>query len=146
VVVLVESAAGGHDALVVSHGQEADPCRVPLSVEAAAHPGEPITFLRLQAGGAPVPTGNPFCPLAVDGDFGPMTIRALQWRLGIATDGIFGPQSKMALQRYLKVPADGIIGPVTVRALQKHVGAAQDGQWGPLTTEALQQALNAGRF
>jgi peptidoglycan hydrolase-like protein with peptidoglycan-binding domain len=92
------------------------------------------------------PDGNPFTPLVVDGNFGPLTTKALQWKLKVVTDGEFGPVSKEALQRHLNVTPDGIIGPVTVRALQAHVGAAQDGIWGPLTTEALQGALNAGRF
>ena len=93
VVVLVQSAAGGHDALCVSHGQEADPIRVALSVEAASHSGETLTFLRLQASGSapPPPQGDPFCPLAVDGSFGPQTIKALQWKLRVTTDGVFGP-------------------------------------------------------
>jgi peptidoglycan hydrolase-like protein with peptidoglycan-binding domain len=151
-VVLVESGgANGNDPQVVSHGQQGDPCRVPLSVEAASHSGEPITFLRLEAGDGPAPSpgpssGNPYTPLAVDGSFGPQTTEALQWKLGVTADGQFGPDTKMALQRYLKVTPDGSIGPVTIRALQAHVGATQDGSWGPQTTEALQRALNAGTF
>lgn len=91
-------------------------------------------------------SGNPYLPLAVDGVFGPLTTKALQWKLGVATDGIFGPITKEALQRYLHVTADGIIGPVTIRALQQHVGVTQDGIWGPQTTEGLQRALNDGKF
>ncbi len=47
---------------------------------------EPITFLRLMPGGAVPPQGNsnPYCPLDVDGDFGPDTTMALQWKLGVA--------------------------------------------------------------
>ncbi len=151
VVVLTESAAGGLGALCVSHGQEGDPIHVSLEVEAQSHSGEPLTYLSLPGGGGSAPTpppssGNPFCPLAVDGGFGPQTTKALQWKLGVATDGSFGPESKKALQTYLHVPADGDIGPITIKALQAHVGATQDGQWGELTTEALQRALNAGRF
>lgn len=150
VVVLVQSAAGGDGALCVSHGQEGDPIQVALSVEIASHQGEALTFLRLEAGGAvppPPPShGNPFCPLAVDGVFGPQTTKAMQWKLGVATDGVFGPETKKALQRYLGVTVDGDIGPVTVKALQRRVGATQDGQWGPETTKALQRALNAGTF
>ena len=100
-------------------------------------------------GGTPSPppkTGNPFIPLAVDGSFGPLTTKALQWRLGVATDGIFGSLTKLALQRHLGVTADGDIGPITIKALQRHVGVAQDGIWGPLTTEGLQRSLNANRF
>lgn len=149
VVVLVQSAAGGDGALCVSHGQEGDPVQVALSVEIAAHPGDTLTFLQLEAGGSappPPPHGNPFCPLTVDGIFGPQTTKAMQWKLGVTTDGIFGPDTKRALQHYLGVPVDGDIGPVTVKALQRHVGAAQDGDWGPDTTKALQRALNAGTF
>ncbi|WP_052434516.1 peptidoglycan-binding domain-containing protein [Streptacidiphilus melanogenes] len=152
VVVLVESAAGGLGAMCVSHGQEADPIKVSLEVESKSHAGQPLTYLRLpDAGGTPTPpppssNGNPFCPLAVDGSFGPQSTKALQWVLGVATDGDFGPASKRALQAHLHVAVDGEIGPITVRALQAHVGAAQDGQWGPNTTKALQTSLNAGRF
>lgn len=149
VVVLVQ-AGSVSDPYVVSHGQEADPIRVLLSVEESAHSGETLTFLRLGVGGStptPPPTGgNPFIPLVVDGSFGPLTIKALQWKLKVATDGVFGPLTKEALQRYLKVTADGDIGPVTIEALQRHVGATADGVWGPLTTEALQRALNASKF
>lgn len=150
VVVLIQAGTVA-DPLVVSHGQESDPCRVALSVETAGH-APPVTFLRLQASGPPPPpppppkTGNPFTPLAVDGLLGPLTIKALQWRLGVATDGILGPLTKLALQRYLGVTADGIIGPITIRALQRHVGVTQDGIWGTQTTEGLQRSLNANRF
>jgi len=63
--------------------------------------GQTLTFLRLEAGGSPPPPpphGNPYLPLAVDGAFGPQTIKALQWKLGVTTDGIFGPNTKKALQ------------------------------------------------
>jgi hypothetical protein len=148
VVVLVQSAAGGDGALCVSHGQPGDPIQVPISVEIAAHPGDALTFLRLEVAGGPppAPNPNPYCPLAVDGDFGPQTTKALQWKLGVAQDGIFGPVTKEALQRHLGVTPDGIIGPVTVKALQKRVGVTQDGDWGPETTMGLQRALNANAF
>jgi hypothetical protein len=112
VVVLVQSAAGGDGALCVSHGQPGDPVQVPLTVEIAAHSGEPLTFLQLQATGAPPApppgNGNPYFPLVVDGIFGPQTIKATQWKLGVTADGIFGPLTKEALQRYLHVTPDGI--------------------------------------
>lgn len=146
VVVLVESAANGLGALCVSHGQEADPIRTTLQDEANSHRGEPLTYLRLPGGGTPPSKGNPFCPLAVDGQFGANSTKALQWVLGVATDGQFGTDTKKALQSHLHVAVDGQIGPKTVKALQAHVGAVQDGVWGPDTTKALQKALNAGRF
>jgi hypothetical protein len=64
----------------VSHSRQGDPVEVPLSEEIVA---QPITFLRLIPGAVPPQGGpNPFCPLDVDGDFGPNTIKALQRRGG----------------------------------------------------------------
>jgi Rv2525c-like, glycoside hydrolase-like domain len=96
----------------------------------------------------PEPPGrNPWCPLDVDGLFGPLTARALQWAVHIdPQDGLFGPVSIQALQGHLFVTEDGIMGPQTVRALQARVGAVQDGIEGPQTVSALQRALNAGWF
>lgn len=93
-----------------------------------------------------VGTGNPWIPLPVDGSFGAMTIKALQWKLGVTQDGDFGPMSQQALQRYLHVTVDGDIGPDTIKALQKHVGVSQNGKWTPWTTKGLQQALDNNRF
>jgi hypothetical protein len=144
-VVLTESAAGGDGALCVSHGRQGDPVEVPLSEEIVA---QPITFLRLMPGGAVPGQGgpNPFCPLDVDGDFGPNTTMALQWKLGVDQDGDFGPQTKMALQRHLGVDPDGDVGPVTIKALQRRVGVTQSGVWGAETTKGLQRMLNANTF
>jgi hypothetical protein len=97
------------------------------------------------AGGGSTP-GNPFILLAVDGDLGPQTIKALQWTCGVATDGDLGPESKRALQRRLGVPDDGDMGPATITSLQHRVGAPADGALGPVTVRALQEALNAGSF
>jgi len=96
---------------------------------------------------APGPaSANPFCPLDVDGEFGPQSTRATQYAIGTDADGSFGPISRRALQAHLGVDQDGDIGPITTKALQARVGADQDGEWGPLTTQALQQALNEARF
>lgn len=104
------------------------------------------------------PDGNPHTMLVVDGDFGPQTVRALQWSLNhtgatpaLDVDGDFGERSRRALQARLNhvagpVAIDAQIGPATVKALQRHVGSAQDGQWGPATTATLQLVLNEGRF
>lgn len=89
-----------------------------------------------QAGGA----------LAVDGDFGPQTVKALQRVLHVNVDGDFGPQTKKALQAYLHVAVDGAIGPNTIKALQSKVGAMVDGSWGRNTTMRLQMALNNGHL
>jgi hypothetical protein len=146
VVILAENgSANGNNPLVVSHGQQGDPISVHLSVEKAAHSGQPVTFLRLQAGAGPGPA-NPFTPLGVDGSCGPQTTEALQWKLRVTASGVFGPDSKKALQRFLRVDADGDVGTITIKALQAHLGVPQNGNWASPTTEALQRALNAGTF
>jgi hypothetical protein len=107
---------------------------------------------------AQVSDGNPFTPLAVDGQFSPPTIKALQWRLNLdgakpplVIDGELGPTSTQVLQSRLNtvagpVTVDGQIGPETVSALQRHLGVPVDGQWGPQTNSGLQASLNAGSF
>jgi peptidoglycan hydrolase-like protein with peptidoglycan-binding domain len=96
--------------------------------------------------------------LAVDGEFGPATVTALQRVLGVDADGMWGPTSRRALQRHLNrwadagLVVDGDLGPASVRALQRHLnamvraGLTVDGDWGPATTRALQTALNRGAF
>lgn len=95
--------------------------------------------------------------LAVDGDFGPATIRATQQVIGATVDGLWGPESMRKLQQYLNragasLAVDGIVGKATVMALQRHLNKRAgarlvvDGVWGPATTRALQTALNNGRF
>ena len=93
---------------------------------------------------------NPYTPLAVDGNFGPQSVKAEQFvsfggNVG-ACDGVFGVNSKKSMQAHLGVAVDGVIGPATVSALQKHVGAPVDGKWGPVTTQHLQTALNVGTY
>jgi peptidoglycan hydrolase-like protein with peptidoglycan-binding domain len=96
--------------------------------------------------------GKPGPNLAVDGIYGPATIRAEQAVLGVAQDGIRGPQTIAAEQRRTGAKADGIDGPDTIRHLQARLngvigaGLAVDGVRGPLTIKALQRALNAGKF
>lgn len=85
-------------------------------------------------------------PLAVDGDFGKQTIRALQRALGVTADGDFGPASTVALQEFLGVAQDGSWGPATTSALQGFLGVTQDGSFGPQTVRALQASLNGGTF
>jgi cell wall-associated NlpC family hydrolase/peptidoglycan hydrolase-like protein with peptidoglycan-binding domain len=128
--------------LVISHGSEAGPNKLPL------HYRSDLMEVRRYLGAAPGPPPPPPPPgqLAVDGIFGPATIRKLQAVLHVTVDGQFGPATKVAFQRHLRVTPDGIIGPATVRALQAHVGAKVDGQWGPDTTRALQRSLNANKF
>jgi murein DD-endopeptidase MepM/ murein hydrolase activator NlpD len=84
--------------------------------------------------------------IAVDGDFGSQTKRALQTALGVTADGDFGPNSTRALQSFLGVTADGSWGPATTRALQGFLGVPADGSFGPQTVRALQASLNGGTF
>ncbi|MCG5436249.1 peptidoglycan-binding domain-containing protein [Micromonospora foliorum] len=96
--------------------------------------------------------------LAVDGDFGPGTIRATQRALGTTVDGQWGPASIRALQSHLNnwsnagLAVDGGMGPGTIKALQRHLntmiaaGLSVDGIWGYATIAALQKALNRARF
>ena len=84
--------------------------------------------------------------VAVDGDFGSQTKRALQTALGVTADGDFGPNSTRALQSFLGVTADGSWGPATTRALQGFLGVPADGSFGPQTVRALQASLNGGTF
>ncbi|TDC21346.1 peptidoglycan recognition protein [Streptomyces sp. 8K308] len=96
--------------------------------------------------------------LAVDGVFGPATIRATQRAIGTTPDGDWGPASKRALQRHLneiddaELIVDGDFGQASVKALQTYlnriVGARLivDGDWGSATTSALQRALNQAKF
>jgi murein DD-endopeptidase len=84
--------------------------------------------------------------IAVDGDFGPRTKRALQTALGVTADGDFGPASTRALQSFLGVTADGSWGPATTRALQGFLGVPADGSFGPQTIRSLQASLSGGTF
>ncbi|MFD7450432.1 peptidoglycan-binding protein [Kitasatospora sp. NPDC059827] len=95
--------------------------------------------------------------LTVDGQFGTLTIMAVQRVCGSTPDGQWGPDSKRSLQHHLNVwgnaglVEDGDPGPATYRALQTFLNASGagltvDGQWGPATISALQNALNQGRF
>lgn len=117
----------------------------------------------------PQPAPQPAPGIAVDGEWGPATTRALQKLLGTPVDGIVSGQrakyrrvwpscltsswrfvatgsSQMiaALQRRIGVSADGIAGPATCRALQKRLGVTVDGIFGPNSVKALQRAINNG--
>jgi len=116
-------------------------------------PSDIVGFGRPDFTGSPDPVLPPGpAPLQVDGEFGPLTTRALQRMLNghgehLDVDGEFGPLTTRALQRYLGVADDGEFGPISTRALQRRVGLGGrdvDGEWGPVTTSALQRALNAG--
>lgn len=89
--------------------------------------------------------------LAVDGQWGPATTRALQKALGVTQDGEIGSQTVKALQKKLiaaghNIAADGEMGPATIKALQTFILGSKyaDGEIGPQTVKALQNYLNGG--
>ena len=96
------------------------------------------------AGGASV------AKLKVDGDWGPLTTKALQRQLGVKADGKLGPATYKALRRKIgptpKTEANWgkFTKPLKMR-LQKKLGVTQDGIIGPQTVKALQKALNRGK-
>ena len=106
-------------------------------------PVAPVTTPPVAPAPAPAPVPS---RLVVDGDFGPLTKKALQRALGVAADGSVGPITVGALQRHVGASADGSWGPLTTKALQRHLGVAADGVFGPISVRALQTRLNAGTF
>lgn len=90
------------------------------------------------------PVVKPITPvdLAVDGDLGPLTIKALQRWIGISASGIWNDLSKKALQRRIGTTPDGIIGGNTINHLQVIIGHPQTGHWYNDTTAYLQRYLN----
>lgn len=112
--------------------------------------------------------------LAVDGSFGPATIRACQRALGTTVDGYVSGQARSdmnavnkgglpsgywkigsggslmvkALQRKVGAKVDGYFGVNTCKALQKYLGTTVDGyvSKGSLMVKELQRRLNAGTF
>lgn len=106
--------------------------------------------------------------LIIDGEFGPLTISALQKQLqknGFYTDyiidGDFGYYTKCELQKYLQYKGfykdcliDGYFGYLSVIGLQEYLHKLNyytddyliDGYWGMYTTIALQRSLNDNKF
>lgn len=91
------------------------------------------------------PTSQQATPtnLAVDGDFGRLSIAALNRLTGRGSSYSWDKNARVLFQKWLKVDPDGIVGRNTIIALQKRVGATPDGDWGRNTTKALQRYLNA---
>jgi Transglycosylase SLT domain len=96
-------------------------------------------------------TDNLLTPVVPDGQFGELTVKALQFGLGYAKqDGVFGAATIKSLQNLihttwkLPVGAFGVFDMGTVKSLQKIVAVTQDGAFGPATATALQLALDDG--
>lgn len=73
------------------------------------------------------PVGGPMRPLAVDGDLGPLTTKAIQRWLHIQESGSFGPVTRATMQRRIHTVPDTFIGPKSVYALQSYIGARHNG-------------------
>ncbi len=86
--------------------------------------------------------------LAVDGNWGAATTKAVQAALGQPQSGgawINNSDAKV-LQQKLGVTADGLFGKGSNTALQNYLGVTADGVFGPNSVKALQERLNAGTF
>lgn len=105
--------------------------------------GRNIDFEKVVNRPIPGPSG---AAIAVDGEWGPETTKALQRALGVTVDGRLGPQTYTALQRKTGATPDGRFGPASKRALQRYLGVTQDGNIGPITVKAMQTRLRAGTF
>jgi hypothetical protein len=84
--------------------------------------------------------------IAVDGNWGTGTTKALQRVVGVPQDGRLGPNTYRAVQRIIGVAADGIWGTGSKKALQRRLGVRDDGVIGTGTIKALQARLNSGRL
>ena len=99
-------------------------------------------------GTSPTPTPPPsrgtVRKLAVDGSFGPLTIKAVQQWVGVAQTGSMTYTTRTALQRKVGATPDGDIGPKTIAALQTRIGLSHDGASSLTirTVKALQTYLN----
>lgn len=80
----------------------------------------------------------------VDGVWGEVTTRVLQYRLGVTIDGKLGEQTYTALQRKIGATPDGEFGDRSREALQAWLGVHVDAQVGPDTIKALQARIYAG--
>lgn len=104
--------------------------------------------------------------LAVDGSFGPASIKRMQQFFGTTQDGKISGQYSSAkkylsgipsscitwtktgsnvvkkLQKWVGSSQDGYLGPNTIKGLQRKLGIIADGSWGPGTSKAFQRYLN----
>jgi len=86
--------------------------------------------------------------LAVDGNWGADTTKALQSAIGQPQTGEawINNADATVLQQKLGVTADGLFGKGSNTALQSYLGVTADGVFGPNSVKALQERLNAGTF
>lgn len=81
-----------------------------------------------------------------DGEFGPLTAKALEKYLGQPVNGDLDRMTVRALQSWVHGGKPGVrtgrLSKNDIRAFQKKVSAKVDGEWGPNTTFGLQRYLN----
>ncbi|GAA5168130.1 transglycosylase family protein [Ornithinimicrobium tianjinense] len=84
-------------------------------------------------------------PLVVDGQRGPLTVKAIQRWVGIAETGRWDTATIKALQSEVGTTPDGLWGPRSQAALQTRIGMTRDGStyMNYRTVVALQTWLNA---
>lgn len=88
--------------------------------------------------------------LAVDGYFGPLTIKALQRYFGTPVDGILSRPSLVIkkLQALVGARVDGYMGKETITKMQRYFGTPVDGVLSKpsVVIKALQRGLNKGKL
>jgi cell wall-associated NlpC family hydrolase len=116
---------------------------VALTAALVASPGTAgAALLRMHSRGPAVVAAQQALGVAADGEFGPITrraVRAFQATHGLAVDGIIGPVTAAALG--LTAGGGATSGPAppaaTTRAVQAKLGVAVDGVYGPVTRGAV---------
>ena len=111
---------------------------VALAATLASPAAAGATLLRTHSHGPAVADAQRALGVAADGEFGPLTRRAVrdfQRAHGLEVDGIIGPVTRAALGLD-KGPKPS---PETTRAIQAKLGLAVDGVYGPITRGAVIQ-------
>jgi peptidoglycan hydrolase-like protein with peptidoglycan-binding domain len=111
---------------------------VALAATLASPAAAGATLLRTHSHGPAVADAQRALGVGVDGEFGPLTRRAVrefQRAHGLEVDGIIGPMTRAALGLD-KGPKPS---PETTRAIQAKLGLAVDGVYGPVTRGAVIQ-------
>jgi cell wall-associated NlpC family hydrolase len=114
---------------------------VALAATLATPAAAGATLLRTHSRGPAVSAAQRALGVASDGEFGPMTRRAVrefQRAHGLEVDGIIGPVTAAALG--LGATREGPAPPAdTTRALQGKLGLAADGVYGPVTRASVRE-------
>jgi len=123
--------------------------KVPLAQYGAGIPAQPLGTTATAPAPAPSSTDSPSPTtatkviLTVNGVLDTPTVKELQKWVGTTPDGQWGPLTTRALQVKVGATVTGVRDAQTTRKVQALVGATVDGVWGSRTTSALQRYLNA---